>query len=106
MIELNQKELEIKRFEQKEHFAVFLYTPLCGTCKVSERMLEVVLKMTPSFPLYKCNINVMPNIAQAWRIESIPSLVILENGVPKEKIYAFKSVVYLYQKLQTLMENK
>ncbi len=105
MIELSQREIEVKRFENKEAFALFFYTPLCGTCKLSEQMLKVVLKMAPTLSLYKCNINLMPSLAQAWKLESIPCLIILEKGVPFQKVYAFKSVVHLYQILQPLLDE-
>lgn len=60
--------------------ALFFYTPLCGTCKIGERMLEVVQTTLPEVFIYKVNINEYTKTAHQWKIESVPCLVILKKG--------------------------
>jgi thiol-disulfide isomerase/thioredoxin len=103
LLELTQKELETKLTEAEPSLALFFYTPLCGTCKMTERMLEIILEISPVLPLYKCNINFMPNLAQAWVIQSAPCLIIYEKGEVANKIYAMQSVDYLYGLLKPLL---
>ena len=65
MQELSQAGTDSKVNQADERaFAVFMYTPLCGTCKVTERMLDIIMTMQPSLPLVKCNINFLPQISQ------------------------------------------
>ncbi|MBP1155504.1 MULTISPECIES: thioredoxin family protein [unclassified Paenibacillus] len=71
---------------------VYFYTPLCGTCKVGIRMLEVVVAMHPDIPVGLCNINYAQALAQGWRIESVPCLVKLEGGTPSALLYRLGTV--------------
>ncbi|MDR6549707.1 thioredoxin family protein [Paenibacillus qinlingensis] len=107
MQELNQQELLSKVNQVNEKpFAVFMYTPLCGTCKVTERMLNIILAMKPKLPLVKCNINFLPQVSQEWRIASVPCVVIIEQGKEKEMIYRMQSVDELYRRLMPLIEQE
>ena len=102
MRELSQQELLEIVSRQEESFAVFLYTPFCGTCKVTERMLEIIMTMRPSLPLYKSNINFLPQISREWQVASVPCIAIFEQGQDKQLIYRMQSVDELYRKLLPL----
>lgn len=107
MQELSQQELRDKVGQANEgSFAVFMYTPLCGTCKVTERMLDIILTMKPSLPLVKCNINFLPQISQEWQIVSVPCVVIIEPVKEKQMIYRMQSVDELYRRLMPLVEQE
>ena len=80
--------------------AVLFMTPLCGTCKVAERMLEVAEAAGADYPLYKTNINFTPRLRDEWQIASVPCLVLLRNGRIVTKEYAMRSVDYLYTLLK------
>lgn len=95
MKELTIEEWEGGSFEPLTY--LYVYTPLCGTCKVGERMLEVVLETLPDVPLYKMNINLVPHLAEKWKVESVPCLITLKNKSPIQKVYAMKSVLDLYR---------
>ncbi|MFY0545423.1 thioredoxin family protein [Brevibacillus sp. H7] len=102
MVELTLEELEQKLARETQPFAVFFYTPLCGTCKLAERMLAVVLHLMPTLSLFRVNINHVSDLAQQWQIASVPALVLLRDGAVAEKHYALRSVDYLYQILKSL----
>lgn len=94
--EITKMETEKWR-ETKSSMALYFYTPLCGTCKVGERMLEVVQATLPEVLLYKVNINQFAETAHGWKLESVPCLVILKEGRLVKKIYAMQSVSHLFQ---------
>lgn len=76
--------------------ALFFSSPFCGTCKVAERMLEVVQAMQVPVTLYKMNINHAVKLRNAWKIASVPCLVILKDGEPERFEYAMHSVEHIY----------
>ncbi|MHA7966057.1 thioredoxin family protein [Paenibacillus sp. CAU 1782] len=80
--------------------AILFTTPLCGTCKVAERMLEVVEAAGIRHPVVKMNINFAPNLAFEWKIQSVPCLVLVKNGTLLWKEYAMQSAGYLYERLK------
>ncbi|WEK55825.1 MAG: thioredoxin family protein [Candidatus Cohnella colombiensis] len=73
-------------------FAVFVHTPLCGTCAVAKRMLTVVEQMQVEIPIFTANLNVMPSMAQHFQIESVPCLLMKRRDGSWSKLYRFSSV--------------
>jgi thioredoxin-like negative regulator of GroEL len=105
-IELNlktAKELTARRLADAP-WAVFIYTPLCGTCKAARRMLEVVLALEPEVPLYEANLNALPFLAEEWKITSVPCIVVAPRGKPLHHVYAMHSVETLRDLLRTTLE--
>lgn len=80
--------------------AFYLYTPMCGTCAVASKMLEVVENVLPDVPIGKANINFLQPLAMEYKIESVPCLLISKCGKIVEKLYAFQSVPNLYELLR------
>ncbi|WP_059173566.1 thioredoxin family protein [Bacillus sp. FJAT-27445] len=82
---------------------LYFYTPLCGTCQVASRMLEVVAELLPHMEIGKVNLNYAPDFAEAFAIESVPCLVFIKEGRAMDSIYAFRSVPYLLEKTNTVL---
>jgi len=81
MMELNEEELlTLLTISDKPH-VVFLYTPLCGTCKAAIRMLEVAAHLLPTdLQLVSGNVNMLPNLVRQYRITSVPALLVAPAG--------------------------
>lgn len=92
----------LKEKNTHESAAFYLYTPMCGTCQVASRMMDVVKELVPDVRMGKANLNYVQEIASLYQVESVPCLLVTENGQLKEKIYAFHSVPFLYEKLKTI----
>lgn len=84
--------------------AYYLYAPMCGTCQVASKMLGVVEELLPDLEIGKANLNYVQEVAELYEIESVPCLLITQDGKVTEKIYAFHSVPYLYGKLKIVDE--
>jgi thioredoxin 1 len=82
----------------------YFYTPLCGTCQVASRMLEVVSSLFPDLEIGKTDLNYAPDIAEAYEIMSVPCLFLVKEGKVAESIYAFQSVPYLLEKINTVIK--
>lgn len=95
------KEILLQEFEELQgRWLIYAYTPLCGTCQLSNRMLEIVLEMEQVQNIRKMNVNYFSSQGMRWEIESVPCLLFLHNGVVEEKVYAFQSVPYLLDKIR------
>lgn len=77
----------------------YLYTPMCGTCAVASKMMEVISVMKPELPIGKANLNYIEDLAVDYEIESVPCLLIQKEGYVREKIYAFQSIPHLLEKM-------
>jgi thioredoxin 1 len=92
---------EIIQFLNRDKLSLlYFYTPMCGTCEVAGKMLTVAEQLFPQISMVKANLNFSPSIAAHLQIESVPCLIIIKNSTVKEKIYAFQSVSFLYDKIK------
>jgi thioredoxin-like negative regulator of GroEL len=75
---MNEVELLETLKSSGEPLVVFLHTPLCGTCKAAERMLEVAAHLLPAeLQMVAGNVNMMPNLVSHYRITSVPALLVV-----------------------------
>lgn len=104
MKEWTTKEWEQAR-AQEDVTAFYLYTPMCGTCAVASKMMDITEQLIPTLALGKANLNFTGNLPFDLKIESVPCLIITKSGEIKEKIYAFQSVPYLYEYLKKTIDE-
>jgi thioredoxin-like negative regulator of GroEL len=81
---------------------IYFYTPLCGTCQVASRMLQVIESMV-DVKIGKVNLNFYPEMAKQFEVESVPCLLLIKDGDVIDQIYAFQSVPFLYEKVKTIV---
>ncbi|CAI6081332.1 thioredoxin family protein [Cohnella sp. JJ-181] len=85
--------------EREGAIALYVYTPLCGTCAVAKRMLEVAEASLPDVRIDTADINLMPGLAEAYKIESVPCLLLRNRAGTWEKVYRFGSVMAVMARL-------
>ena len=100
MNEWNRMELSVF-FEKKASGLVYFYTPMCGTCQVASKMLQVIEQLV-ELDIGKMNLNFYPDLARDFEIESVPCLLFVEAGKVRETLYAFQSVPFLLEKIKQL----
>ncbi len=75
----------------------YLYTPMCGTCAVASKMMDVIAGMKPDLPIGKADLNYIEDLAVDYEIESVPCLLVQKDGEVVHKIYAFHSIPHLLE---------
>ncbi|ODP30064.1 Thioredoxin-like protein YusE [Paenibacillus nuruki] len=83
--------------------AIYAYTPLCGTCKMGRRMLEITLPLLPEQTVYALNVNFAPTFVQAYEISSIPCLIVFEAWREKTPrfLYRMESVPRILEHIRS-----
>lgn len=99
LTEINELQLQHLTDIDVGRVAILFTTPLCGTCKVAEKMLVIASHVGVPCKLYKANINFMPYFREHWKISSVPALVLIKNGALVETVYAMQAVDTLVHKL-------
>jgi len=100
MNEWTRKEWEANK-NQSNMTLFYLYTPMCGTCQVAHKMMEVVQELV-DVPIGQANINFIQDVTKDYQIESVPCLLITKDGAVVRKIYAFQSVPYLIETIKSI----
>ncbi|WP_044338480.1 thioredoxin family protein [Rossellomorea aquimaris] len=104
-MEVSNTEALTHLIEDNTFEAVYLYTPMCGTCQVASKMIDVVEKLPQPFHFVKANLNYLPQFAEGQSIESVPCLLLFKDGVERDRIYAFQSVPFLYETLNKITDR-
>ena len=56
------------------------YADWCGPCRMVAPIVEEIANENPQYIIAKVNIDEEPELAQAFGVASIPTLVVLKNG--------------------------
>lgn len=65
---------------------VDFWAPWCGPCKMQTPILEkVVAAIGGKATIAKVNVDEAPELAAKYGIRSIPTLILLKNGEPKQQ---------------------
>jgi hypothetical protein len=100
MIESTEAQLLEMTSRPTVRMALFVYTPMCGTCKLARQMLNIIEQTYPRSLIYEANIQFIPQLRERWQLSSVPCLVRINDGVFYEPIYAFRSIPTLLELLE------
>ena len=84
--------------------AIYMFTPLCGTCQLAGKMLDISKEVLPNVRLEKVNLNYAIDLAEKYQVGSVPCLIIIKNNQVIDKIYAFHSVPFLVDRLKSTLD--
>jgi thioredoxin 1 len=99
MIERTESQLVSMLQDESAHFAVFVYTPMCGTCKLARQMLEIIETTYPQLAVDCANIQFLPALREQWQMSSVPCLIRFIRGARQPNVYAFHSIPALIELL-------
>lgn len=95
---------------KKDDYLLYIHTPFCGTCHYARAMLTQIEDIHQQAIFYEMNASYFSEFMQEHEVESVPCLLIKQNGIIKEKIYTFHSVPnmsrYILQYKPELFEKR
>lgn len=56
------------------------YADWCGPCRMVSPLIDQIAEENPQYLVGKINVDKEPELAQAFGVASIPTLVVLKNG--------------------------
>lgn len=85
----NESFEKIKESGQK--VLVDFFAEWCGPCKMIAPILHEISEENPDLVIAKVNVDELTSVAIKYGIQSIPTLIVLENGEVKGKAVGFRS---------------
>lgn len=61
------------------------WAPWCGPCRMQSPILEQLESSGAAVKICKVNVDEQPDLAKRFGILSIPTLILMQNGVLKDK---------------------
>lgn len=71
---------------------LYVYAPMCGTCAIASRMLEIVEATKDEEWIQKANGNFIPEFLEQAQVMSVPALLKVKDNQVVERLYAFQNV--------------
>lgn len=61
------------------------WAPWCGPCRMVVPIVEEIAAEHPEYKIVKVNVDEEPELASQFGVASIPTLVVMENGLEVER---------------------
>jgi len=79
-ININNNNFQSEVMNSEKKVLLDFWAPWCGPCRMVVPMVEEIAKERPDIKVGKINVDENPELAARFRIMSIPTLVVMENG--------------------------
>lgn len=86
MLELTKENFDAVVTEATGRVLVDFWSPGCGPCRMMEPLLKAAAARHPEVVFAKMNAAENPDVAWAFEVVAVPTLVLFENGQPKDTI--------------------
>ena len=81
-------ESEVKSF--KGEVLLDFWASWCGPCRMLSPVIDEIAEETPALKVGKVNVDDEPELAAAFGVQSIPTVVIIKDGKIKEISVGYK----------------
>ena len=66
------------------------WSPWCGPCRMVAPVLEEIAAERPDIKVCKINVDEEMDLASSFRVVSIPTLVVMQNGMEADRMVGFR----------------
>lgn len=105
MLEIANKE-QFKEVVQSGVVLVDFFAPWCGPCKMLTPILNDIAKEYPDALLVRVNIEKLSNITDEYEVETIPTLLIFDDGKVVKSSNGLRSKEIIVKMLNEVLVTK
>ena len=97
---LTTKNIKKEAIENEHTVLIDFWAPWCRPCKLLSPVLDEIQGEVPALKVTRVNIDEQPELAQAFGVMSIPTLVVLKGGKVKATSVGIKPKEAILEMLQ------
>ena len=91
VITINKSNFKETVINSKQTVVLDFYADWCGPCKMFAPVLHKLAEENPGVAFGKINVDEEPALAQSFKIQSIPTIVIIKDGTIKEVLVGLRN---------------
>ena len=76
------------------------YADWCGPCRMVAPIVEQIAQENPQYLVAKVNVDDNPELAKAYGVVSIPTLIVMKNGEVAQKAIGAKPKAQILEMLE------
>ena len=90
VIKLNNENFENEVLKKEGTVLVDLYADWCGPCKMVAPIVAEIAEERTDITVGKINVDDCPELAIKYRVASIPTLIVFNNGQETDRIVGYR----------------
>lgn len=90
VIKINQGNFKSAVLNNDNTVLLDFWATWCGPCQMIAPVIEEIAEENPEYFIGKVNVDEEPELAEAFSVTSIPTLVIMKNGKVVNKAIGFR----------------
>ena len=90
VIKLNNENFENEVLKKEGTVLVDLYADWCGPCKMVAPIVAEIAEERADITVGKINVDECPELAVKYRVASIPTLIVFNNGKETDRIVGYR----------------
>ena len=90
-LNITKENFEAEVINSEKTVLIDFWATWCGPCKMIAPVIEEIAEEVESIKVCKIDVDAAPELAAAFGIQSIPTLVLMKNGKIVNKTVGFQS---------------
>ena len=98
-LHINETNFHTEVLNSEKPVLLDFYAPWCGPCRMVAPILEEIAGENPHIKVGKVNVDTEEALARQFRTYTIPTLVVMKNGVVTQQVVGARSKAHILELL-------
>ena len=101
-VDINNNNFHDEVLNSSKPVLLDFWSPRCGPCRAVLPIVDEIAGENPHIKVAKVNVEEQPELAMEFKIRSIPTLMVMENGEIKNKSIGAKNKASILSMLKSI----